>query len=710
MMPEKHGATNVRRILILALFLVGAAVSLISASKPQFTTRNKAYYYANPAGLEFIRPGLVIKVNSAEIAADGTITTVFTISDPKGAPLDREGVVTPGTISLSFVAAYIPKEEEQYVAYTTRPASGAAVAMTTQAAADSGGTYTKLADGQYRYRFNTRAPATFDRTVTHTIGIYGSRNLSEFDLGTDYASTTFNFVPDGTAVVTTRDVIRTASCNKCHDQLSAHGGSRRGMEMCVLCHTPQTLDPDTGNTVDMKVMIHKIHAGAELPSVQAGRPYRIVGFQGAVTDWSTVVFPSDVRRCESCHEQNTGAAEPMGYLTDASREACGSCHDNVNFATGENHVNLPQISDNQCTTCHIPQGELEFDASIKGAHTIPTESAMLKGLVVEIVKVDDGVAGKKPAVTFSVKDKSGAGIPLNQLNNVSLLMAGPTRDYGYTSFGSDVTTPGYVSESAMGASCAGDGTCMYTFQRAIPGNATGSYSIGIEARRTETLLPGTTKQMQVQYGAVNKVVHFSVDGSPLQPRRTVVETRSCNQCHTFLSLHGNNRNEVAMCVLCHNPSQTDSARRPTAQDPNDRTQPPQGVNFALLIHRIHTGERLQEEGKSFVVVGFGGSHNDFSEVHYPAMSPQGTTGDTRYCAMCHVNGSEQTLPTGLNSVTDPQGLINPVMPVTSACTGCHVSTPAASHALVNTSGLGESCEVCHKSTADFAVSKVHAQY
>ena len=698
------------RILIPAAAMIGVAVSLVSASRPELTPRNKAYY-ADPAAVAFIRPGLVVRINSAEISGDGTISTVFTISDPKGAPLDREGVMTPGTISLSFVAAYIPSEDEQYVAYTTRPASGAAIPATTQAGADTGGNYTKLADGQYRYRFNTRAPATFDRAATHTIGIYGSRNLSEFDLGTNYASTTFNFVPDGSGVVKTRDVIRTASCNKCHDQLSAHGGSRRGIDLCVLCHTPQTIDPDTGNTVDMKVMIHKIHAGAELPSVQAGKPYQIIGFQGAVADWSTVVFPSNVRRCESCHEQNTGAAQATGYLTDPSRASCGSCHDNVNFATGENHVNLPQISDNQCASCHIPQGELEFDASIKGAHTVPTDSAMLKGLAVDILKVDDGVAGKRPVVTFSVKDNSGAGVPLNQLNNVNLLLAGPTRDYGYTSFGPDVATPpGYVSENAMGATCSNDGTCMFALQHAIPSDARGSYSIGIEARRTETLLAGTAKARQVQYGALNKVVHFPVDGSPVQPRRTVVATGRCNQCHSFLSIHGNNRNQVAMCVLCHNPSQTDSARRPTAQDPNDRTQPPQGVNFALLIHRIHTGERLTEAGKRFVVVGFGGSHNDFSEVHYPAMSPQGTTGDTLYCAMCHVNGSEQILPAGLNLVTDPQGPINPVMPVTSACTGCHVNTAAAAHALANTSTLGESCEVCHKSTADFAVSKVHAQY
>ena len=103
-----------------------------------------------------------------------------------------------------------------------------------------------------------------------------------------------------------RDVIKTASCNKCHDQLAFHGGSRRGMEMCVLCHTPQTVDPDTGNTVDMPVMTHKIHMGKELPSVQAGGKYQIIGHNQIESDYSTVGFPADVRRCEVCHEQNTG--------------------------------------------------------------------------------------------------------------------------------------------------------------------------------------------------------------------------------------------------------------------------------------------------------------------------------------------------------------------------------------------------------------------
>ena len=519
--------------------------------------------------------------------------------------------------------------------------------------------------------------------MTHTIGIYGNRNLSEFDLGTDYASTTFNFVPNGSAVTTVHDVIRTASCNKCHDQLSSHGGSRRGIEMCNLCHTPQTVDPDTGNTVDMKVMIHKIHMGSQLPSVQAGTPYQIIGNQGSVSDWSTVAYPSDPRRCESCHEQTSGATQATRYLTAPTRTSCGSCHDDVNFATGQNHAGGPQVSDNQCSTCHIAKGELEFDASIKGAHVVPEDSTSLRGLVLDIIKVENGTSGRQPTVTFTVKDKSGAAVPLDQLNNVSLLMAGPTWDYGYTSFGSDVTTPGYVSESATGAQCNTAGTCTYTFQHAIPADANGSFAIGIESRRTETLLAGTTNQMDVRYGAANKVFYFSVDGSAVQPRRTVVQTASCNQCHAFLSFHGDNRNQVEMCVLCHNPSLT--------ADPDDASQLARGVNFNLLIHRVHTAYKY------------------YADVRYPAMSPQGSPGDPRNCAMCHVNESHTT-PAGVRDVLDPQGFMNPVKPVTSSCIGCHSTAAASSHALTNTTSIGESCAVCHGPNATFAVDKAHAQY
>ena len=80
------------------------------------------------------------------------------------------------------------------------------------------------------------------------------------------------------------------------------------------------------------------------------------------------------------------------------------------------------------------------------------------------------------------------------------------------------------------------------------------------------------------------------------------------------------------------------------------------------------------------------------------------------CYMCHVNGSEQNLPQGLNMVVDPQGLVPLNYPVTSACTACHQGTDTMAHAVANTNAkFGESCTVCHGATADFNVSQVHAQ-
>src|SRR5262249_21719842 len=156
----------------------------------------------------FVRPGLLVKITSAQIAPDGTISTVFSLTDPEGLPLDRTGVTTPGAVSLNFIAAYIPRGQQQYVDYVTRSATGMLSATVTQAAAESNGVFTTVGDG-YRYTFSIHAPSRFDQATTHTIGIYASRDLTEFDLGTNYASATFNFLPNGSPVTLVRDVIRT---------------------------------------------------------------------------------------------------------------------------------------------------------------------------------------------------------------------------------------------------------------------------------------------------------------------------------------------------------------------------------------------------------------------------------------------------------------------------------------------------------------------
>lgn len=664
--------------LILAGLVTIGCAALVSATKDKFTTADKAYY-ADEKTINFVRPGLVVRILSAEIAPDGTAKARVRFTDLRGLPLDREGITTPGNVAASLVLATIPKGETTYKAYTTRVQTSPITRVAaTQAGADTGGVWTRVADGEYVYQFGTKAPSGYDRTASHRVALYSNRNLTEFDLGINLADTVFDFVPDGSKVTVVREMVSTATCNKCHDKLSAHGTTGRStVPVCITCHQPQTTDPDTGNTVDMATMIHKIHMGADLPSVKAGTPYKIIGNAQSLHDYSKVEFPADARRCESCHDQSTTMAQKDAYLKP-NRRGCGSCHDNVNFATGENHADLPQVSDNQCSTCHSVQGELEFDLSIKGAHTIPTQSKELPGTVFDILAVDDGAPGKRPTVTFSVKDKAGNPILPSQMTRLSLLLNGPTTDFGPQ-----------ISEPALTAQ-GNNGVYFWTFAAAIPATAKGSYVVGIEGYRNITLLKGTKKEQVARDVGANKLFTFSVTDPKPVPRRTVVTTAKCNACHGSLSLHGGNRNQVEQCVLCHNPAVTDGGRRPASAGPA------QTIDFRTMVHRIHSSG---ESGKPFTI--WGGSANVF-DIGYP--------GKLNNCSQCHVNGSEQLpLPETASKVNDPQSYIGVMGPETAACTSCHVSKAAAAHAQVNTSAIGESCATCHGPNADFAVSKVHAQ-
>ena len=709
--------------------LAGSVVLLEAARKSSVNGHDRAF--AAPASVAYVQPGLVFKVVSAKIGSDDSISVDFKVTDPNGAPLDRTGVNTPGAISTSFLIAYIPKGQTQFVSYISRTvaaAKGSATAVqATGESSSTTGTLQTVATGEYVYTFSAKVPSTYDPTATHRVGIYGSRNLTQFDLGTNYADVTFDWVPAGNANPTPRDIVRTADCNKCHDSLAAHGGSRKTVDLCIMCHTPQTTDPNTGNTLDMKVFIHKLHDGSGLPSVQAGKPYQIYGFQNAVSDWSTVVYPADVRNCQTCHNPKNGAAETGNWMTNPNMAACGSCHDNVNFSTGANHANLIQTDDSKCGTCHLASSGQEFDLSITGAHTIPAQSASIPGINVVLQKVANGGAGQTPTVTFTVKDNKGNGIPMSTFSansgSFSLTMVGPTSDYGYTDFGV-ATTPGYVTESVISAAkCAGDGTCTYTFTHAVPAKASGTYAIGAEARMNFNLLAGTPQAQTVEYSTLNPVIYFSVDGSPVTPRRTVVALANCNNCHYQLELHGSLRNNTAYCSFCHNPSNTDFTQRPNAVVAADKSQPNQGINLAMMVHKIHTGLNLEANFKQdYVIVGFGGSHNDFGAayaavpssipntgVRFPTMGPSGAVQDTAKCYMCHVNGSEAVLPVGKNPVTDPQGLLNPAPATTSACTACHLDTTSLAHAVSNSDPkLGEACDVCHAAGAAYDATQVHA--
>ena len=624
------------------------------------------------------KTGVVVKIQSAAIAKDGTITVRATIVDSDGIPLDRLGVATKGPVSMSFIAAYIPAGQSQYVSYTTSVAKPSIPGNTnpsqTQAANDSGGTFTTNAVGDYTYTFKTKAPITFDATTTNAIGVSAQRDLSEFGTFDEWSETSndvFNFVPNGTPVKVTRAVVTTDACNQCHDPLIGHGGSRLKVELCIMCHTPQTINPDTGLTQDMKVLIHKIHMGSSLPSVKAGTPYRI-WHRGAWSDFSTVVFPQDVRNCTTCHASDASQAD--NYKTKPSAAACGSCHDDVNFATGLNHVNLPQPDDNQCNNCHTPNAIHDFDASVPGAHLIPLNSTALPGLVTAVLKVDNATPGNAPTVTFKVLDKSGRPVDISKITSIRVVLAGPNSDYN--------TGPGAirVSETPPATTPGNNGVYVYTMTNKIPAAAAGSYTVSIEATNTVTLMANTLQQTTAVDAAAPVEFYFSVDKSAVAPRRTVVALAKCQACHMNLEfVHGGARAATQECTICHNPALTDGTSG-------------QSVNMSVQIHSIHRGENLANP----YVLGT----TNYQDVRFP--------GDLRDCTTCHLAGTY--LPENVPAkamVASPGGFTKTTPPISAACQGCHDDLATASHTLANTTILGESCAACHSAGEAFAVDRVH---
>ena len=103
-----------------------------------------------------------------------------------------------------------------------------------------------------------------------------------------------------------RQVVDIAKCNDCHKQLSLHGENRTGnAELCATCHNPNATDINrrvagsnceivTGTlddqTIDFKVMVHAIHAGAIAD-------YKVCGFGNTGYDFSRVRYPGKLDNC-----------------------------------------------------------------------------------------------------------------------------------------------------------------------------------------------------------------------------------------------------------------------------------------------------------------------------------------------------------------------------------------------------------------------------
>lgn len=706
----------------VALGLVLAVVGLVAACEGPAGPPGEP----GPAGSDGSAPetygiagvGLRVNVESATVGPDRSLTVGLRITDATSNPLDRDGLRTEGEITIRFVVAALEADGAggpgQYTAYTASTNMAASGETAVQADADEGGTFTAGdAPGRYSYRFGTLLPEGFDPSTTHTIGIWAWRNV-----GTKryVANTIHHFVPSGAPVTLTREIVKTQACNGCHNPMAHHEGdvARRETALCILCHAGSMRDPDSGNSLDFRVIIHKMHRGKLLPSVVAGKPYELFTEDHEADDFSTVVFPQEIQNCPKCH----AGAQGDRWKTRPSRTACGSCHDLTSFveplpAGMKLHSGGAQADDTKCNVCHEPAGGL---AGIADVHRTPTLDPSSPVLALTITSVDTMGPGQTPVVHFGVT-KSGAALDIlaTPLARLAVTVAGPTMDYAQSS----PTTYTVQGSGATGVLATEPGGYRYTLPMALPSNASGTWAVGMEGY----IQPDPSKA-ELRFAALNPVVYVPVTDAAPVPRRAVVSRERCNSCHYALSAHGGTRRSVEYCVLCHTPNKVNDQRVSRFQVAETTAR---SVDMKVLIHKIHMGEELTEP---YVAGGFpaptpqnpAGTPVDFGKTRYP--------GDRRACWTCH-EGTSYTLPlaAGLLSTKMSQVLactdtpLDPTKycnarqvasetfagPTAAACTACHDAPATIAHAQLMTTPSGaESCATCHGPDKTWDVQIVHA--
>ena len=396
-------------------------------------------------------------------AITGTVTSVaisgppvvqFKLADENGVPL--KGL--PAADLNFMIAQLVPGQNgtssqwNSYLYHTTTPSgcpSGVAACDTkptvqTGAENAASGKLVDNGDGTYQYTFQTDitkvAGVVYNATLTHRIAFFID-GLAAANNG----SYTFQPSTGATTGIYSREIVELSTCDNCHSNLSEHGGLMVEVQACVVCHTPQNTDPYSANTLDFKQMVHKIHTGNTLPSIQTpsgasttptlGRGYWIVGYGESLSNFNTLLYPQDTRNCTTCHAQNIPAAtQAANYYTVPTAEACGACHDNVNFATGLNHdaaAGMQGIvaNDSQCTTCHGPDSGLTTSngsLQVRAVHAIPTVAEAAKfQYVVNSVTFKTTAGNIYPVVKFSVVDPTNDNKPYNILTSAPFAGTNP---------------------------------------------------------------------------------------------------------------------------------------------------------------------------------------------------------------------------------------------------------------------------------------------
>lgn len=663
------------------------------------------------------------------VAVDSPPVVSFRVTDQNGIPFTG---LTPADVSFTIAQLNPgsngePSAWQNYINRVEQPNGvGPGTEATVQGTVERGtsGTLVNEGDGSYTYTFatditNVTTPVAvpYDANRTHRIAMQlgGSVPVS---------NVVYTWRPSSgtTSGITSREIVKTDSCNECHGGLAMHGGGRIDTRYCVTCHNPGSTDANSGNTIDFKVMVHKLHMGEKLPSVLAGGSYTIWGHNSTPFDFSDVTFPQDVRNCTKCHDSaDVDTPQADNWQNRASVEACGSCHDDVDFATGLNHIG-GIASNATCSDCHAAGGAA---GPVAASHVIPAQAAGTQ-FAYSLTSATYNATNGRVTAKLKITDPSNGNAPYAltepvwATSTLRLNIAWGTGDYTNSGSGNGVAKAiqiAFLNAGALNATyhTYNSNTGVHTIvSDPLPAaaQASGSGSVAIEGY-PKVVVDGVTVNTPV----TSAVLAFAINDAAASPRRVVVDNAKCLTCHQTLSLHGNNRvNETAICVTCHNPNNTDIGVRPAGAVGGIDGKLEESIDFKRLIHAIHAADKdghgFRENG--LVVYGHMSSVFDYSHLRFP--------GKLNNCATCHA-GTTYALPLAANVLpsvidttdaatdsdrssldTDPANDLV-ITPTAAVCSSCHDRAVAQAHMEQNGALFGatraeaavtvEVCEICH---------------
>lgn len=690
--------------------------------------------------------GINFTIRSVAVAADGTLSAAFDMVDDQGAPVDTLGVYSKGAAKPRFGLGRLDAVGEQYVTLTR--SSSAGPTMLNTANANTGTVAESPArSGHYTYVFPQKYPAMtgVDASKTHTIFVQVTRQLDMLEPSSRFvANVSHDFVPAGGTPIS-REVVTTAACNQCHNPLAIHGGGRRDVKLCGVCH-----QAELGN-FNLPFFVHAIHSRQNL---------------NADGDFSEVTYPKPLGDCSACHG---GAAQGAQAITKPSAIACTGCHKYLKFdgtaaascnpagawgtTTDCNHI-ASQGADSKCALCHDAE-KMQADHGAPAvywslANTPPNkvDAAAKNPVVKTVINAVSFDANRIPTFTFTVTTSYDGGpdlprnllaLPLQTIRvSWATSLAGATAMEYVTVLASQrwnipgwaPVAPGAVLPVSTGTA----GQYKWTAPTAVPAAdaqakafpPSQTFAFAIETAEGDEFAPYVVELR----GITSPVFFWRLDNQntgsnrPLA-RRRIVDDAKCFACHGAPHLeqgfgfhHAGSRNNVQACAFCHDAVTTDQRTTRILPVSGTETRLDQSIQLSVMVHKMHLGAGSQA---AFNWKYYNNGGAPLERVTYP--------GDLMDCAQCHVtptapNTSVWGLP--LNAAVNPttksiwydcntsactatETVITPR--TTAVCGSCHDSPQAEAHMtqhVATVSGTAtETCDVCHGLYKEFDVRKLH---